>query len=258
MDFHPFSSEYPLMPERELGRMIQGMVEHGFDPRFPIVLFERMILDGRNRWIASREADVKPTFVNFTGTQEQARWFVQAANEERRHLGVEWLQRRREERRDRAAAARQQGKSLRTIAEEEGVSESQIRRDLEEAKSTAPPGAVEPPEGKVTGKDGRTRTATPKKPTESPEKSSTAPPGAVEPPTPPEESKSTAPPGAVEPPEGKVTGKDGRTRTATPKKPTESPEKSSTAPPAQLSRLPHPKNPNQLYRGVQLIRRKEK
>lgn len=165
--FHPLAEEYPLMPAFELGRMEEGMRRHGFDARFPIVKYQGKILDGRNRLIASERAGVKPVFVEFKGTEEEARLFVQLANEERRHLAQEWLQRRRQERLQRVTEARQEGQSLRTIAEKEGVSESQVRRDIEEVKSTAPPGAVEPKEGTVTGKDGRTRTANPVRPPKS-------------------------------------------------------------------------------------------
>lgn len=49
------------------------------------------------------------------------------------------MKQRREERRDRIAAARADGQSLRAIAETEGISESQVRRDLE--SSGAPHGA---------------------------------------------------------------------------------------------------------------------
>ena len=70
--FHPIAEEYPLMPDHDIGRMTQDMVQRGFDPRFPIILFEGKILDGRNRSIAAKEAKVKPLYVQFTGTEEEA------------------------------------------------------------------------------------------------------------------------------------------------------------------------------------------
>jgi hypothetical protein len=48
------------------------------------------------------------------------------------------------------------------------VSLAQVQRDLQDVGSTLPGGKVEPKDGKVTGKDGRTRTATPKKPEREP------------------------------------------------------------------------------------------
>lgn len=163
MEFHPFAEDYPLMPAYELGRLEEAMRERGFDPRFPVVLYEGKVLDGRNRWICAERAGVKPKTVEFKGTEEEARRFVITANEERRHLNPIWLKERREERIARVVDARQEGHSLRAIAEQEGVSESQVREDLKKA-STAQGCAVEPEEGAVTGRDGRTRTATPDRP----------------------------------------------------------------------------------------------
>jgi DNA-binding CsgD family transcriptional regulator len=162
MQFHEFANDYPMMPAYELGRMEQGMMEWGFDARFPIVRYQGKILDGRNRYVASTNADVKPVFVDFVGTDEEAKQFVQRANEERRHLAADWLHRRRQERIERVGAARADGKSLRAIAEAEDVSEMTIRSDIKEA--TAKGFAVTPPEGKVTGKDGRQQPATKPKP----------------------------------------------------------------------------------------------
>jgi hypothetical protein len=163
-EFHPLAGDYDLFSAHDLGRMEEAMRERGFDPRFPVVLYQGKILDGRNRYLAAKGAGLKklPTVV-FKGTADEAAIFVRTANEERRHLAVEWLQHRRRERIERVAAARQEGKSLPAIAEQEDVSVSQVQRDLDKAGSTLPGGKVEPPEGKVTGKDGRTRTATPAK-----------------------------------------------------------------------------------------------
>ena len=157
--FHPYSEDYPLMPPHDMGRLEEGMRARGFDPRFPIILYKKQILDGRNRYMAANAAGVTPTFIAFKGADEQARLFVQTANEERRHLNAEWLQRRRQERIPRVVAARQDGDSLRTIAAAENVSESQIRGDIK-AASTAQGCAVEPADGIVTGRDGKDRPAT--------------------------------------------------------------------------------------------------
>lgn len=178
--FHPIAEEYPLMPDHDIGRMTQDMVQRGFDPRFPIILFEGKILDGRNRSIAAKEAKVKPLYVQFTGTEEEARWFAMRANEERRHLAQDWLQRRRKERIERVAQRRQEGASTRQIAEEEGVTHTQIQRDLKESGGTGvptedrddgsasgvPPGTPE----KVTGRDGKQYSARRPEPVETPQR----------------------------------------------------------------------------------------
>lgn len=163
MDFHEIAEQYPLMPAFELGRMEQDMRDGGYDARFPVVRFDGKILDGRNRFICAQRAGIEPTFVDFVGTREEAEAFVMRANEHRRHLTEQWLADHRKSRIERVAAARAEGKSLRAIAEEEKVSVAQVRDDIETA--TVQGGCtVEPPDGKVTGRDGRVRTATPAKP----------------------------------------------------------------------------------------------
>lgn len=158
MDFHRLAEQYPLMPSKDLNDLEADMRLTGYDHRFPIVTFQGAILDGRNRFIAADRAEVKPVYVAFTGTEAEADLFVQRANEHRRHLTTEWLAAKRLERIERVSKARSEGKSTRQIAEEEGVSETQTRRDLAES---APYGAVgSPSDGKTTGKDGKIRPAT--------------------------------------------------------------------------------------------------
>jgi hypothetical protein len=160
--FHALALEYRRMSEHDLGRMEEAMRAHGFDKRFPIILFDGQILDGCNRYIAAQRAEVKPLFETFKGTPEEAANFVRLANEERRHLTEGELSEKRKARIERVAAARQSGESLRTIAGEEGVSVAQVQSDLEKASTVHPPCTVEPEGGTVKGKDGRTRTANPK------------------------------------------------------------------------------------------------
>jgi hypothetical protein len=132
----------------------------GFDRRFPIVVYKGRILDGRTRHAAAKAAKIKPRTVQFKGTDDQARQFVETANLHRRHLTPEQEEERRQARVGRVVEARQEGKSIRAIAEQEEVSKSQVERDLATAASLSPPGTVLPPEGKVTGKDGRQQPAT--------------------------------------------------------------------------------------------------
>jgi hypothetical protein len=62
---------------------------------------------------------------------------------------------------------RSEGASTRQIAEEAGVSQMQVRKDLEEAY-TETPISVEPPDGKVTGRDGKRRPARKPRPVSTP------------------------------------------------------------------------------------------
>jgi hypothetical protein len=143
MTFHPFAEEYPLLPAKDLARLTAAMKARGFDPRFPVVLYQGKVLDGRNRVLAATEAGVEAPAVTFEGDDDAARAFVETANEDRRHLTLEWLAKRRAERVKRIVNARAEGASIRTIAEAEGVSVTQVQRDVQEGVCTTqgvPPG----------------------------------------------------------------------------------------------------------------------
>jgi transposase len=92
-------------------------------------------------------------------TKPEAIAWVKSHQVGRRNATPEELATLREERREKVAEARQEGKSIRTIADEVGASYSTVRGDLETL--TEQGRSVDPPEGKVTGKDGRERTAEP-------------------------------------------------------------------------------------------------
>ena len=157
MDFHRLADEYPLMPETELESLIIDMKTRGYDPIFPLVIFEGKILDGRNRFLAAGRAGVEPTSRSFSGDEAKAREFVQSVNEHRRHLTVEWLKAKRQERIERVASSHKNGQSTRTIAEKEGVSQTQVLNDMKVA--TEQGCSVDPKNGVVESKDKRERPA---------------------------------------------------------------------------------------------------
>jgi DNA invertase Pin-like site-specific DNA recombinase len=76
--------------------------------------------------------------VEYDGPPEKLAAHIRSRNEHRRHLPEEF---RKEQRRERATLAhemREQGMSLRTIADKLGISRSQVQRDLQ----VAPPRAT--------------------------------------------------------------------------------------------------------------------
>ncbi len=160
MDFHPFANDYPMLPESLIAIIVDDMQRNGFDPQFPIVTYQKKILEGRNRFVAAELADVKPTFVAFEGNDEEAREFVQRANDNRRHEQTDVIASRR----DRIANLRRQGNSIPSIAAEEGISTATVQRDLQASANLDGGVKVEPIGGKVVGKDNKVRTAKPKKP----------------------------------------------------------------------------------------------
>lgn len=83
--FHPIAEIFPMMGTDE-ARELKESISRGFDNRFPIVLYEGMILDGRNRYIACQELGINPEYTNFNGNDGDPIQFVVRANLTRRHL----------------------------------------------------------------------------------------------------------------------------------------------------------------------------
>ena len=81
---HPICLLIPSADEDELQDLTDDIRAHGLID--PIVLFEGMILDGRNRAVACERAGVAPRYVHFGGGREDALIFVVSHNIKRRHL----------------------------------------------------------------------------------------------------------------------------------------------------------------------------
>lgn len=84
METHKLAQIFPMMNELDYKNLKSDIKENGFDETKPIVLFERKILDGRNRFKACKELNVKPTFINYDG--DNALSYVISSNLNRRHL----------------------------------------------------------------------------------------------------------------------------------------------------------------------------
>jgi ParB-like chromosome segregation protein Spo0J len=126
---HPFAEIFPLMHGGEFADLVKDIAKHGL--REPIVLYQSMILDGRNRHNACIEAGVTPHFKVLVGDDVAARAFVVSTNLHRRHLTGE-------QKRDLIAKLLKADpeKSDRQIAAEIGASPTTVgtvRESLEES-----------------------------------------------------------------------------------------------------------------------------
>ena len=82
MNDHPVSQHFPLLDRAELARLADDIKQNGL--REAIVVYEGMILDGRNRWRACKIAGVEPNFKDYCGdTPVRDVW---SWNLHRRHL----------------------------------------------------------------------------------------------------------------------------------------------------------------------------
>jgi len=101
MKTHAYADVFPMMGREDSERLVEDIRRRGFDKRFPIVTYEGMILDGRNRWECVsrlREAlsagdaelpegvDIEPSIVEYEGGDPLG--FVISANLSRRHLNA--------------------------------------------------------------------------------------------------------------------------------------------------------------------------
>lgn len=64
---HDLAEIFPMHRSDELARLVANIAEtHGLID--PITLYEGKILDGRNRYLACKQAGVEPTFIEYEGT----------------------------------------------------------------------------------------------------------------------------------------------------------------------------------------------
>lgn len=80
--FHPLAQLFPMIEGAEFTALVEDVKTNGV--RRAVVLFEGMILDGRNRYMAARDAGVGYPVVEFTGPDPVA--FVVSENLRRRHM----------------------------------------------------------------------------------------------------------------------------------------------------------------------------
>lgn len=81
---HPLSSLFPPMTAETFADLVASIRERGYDPAFPIIMYEGQILDGVHRWRAAETVGVAPIVQAYAG--ENPLRFVLSANLDRRHL----------------------------------------------------------------------------------------------------------------------------------------------------------------------------
>jgi hypothetical protein len=160
----PFADLIPFDPEQDaaLGREI---AEAG-EVLVPVIANKGKstgrqvwVTDGAHRVLHCARLRLDPPPVRYRRFEDEAEEldFVLRVNLHRRHLSPQQLEQERQKRIERVAELRRRGESLRAIAEAEGVSHEQVRRDLQDAVVTGV--TTEPPGGQITTKDGKKRDA---------------------------------------------------------------------------------------------------
>jgi hypothetical protein len=148
MVWHPYAETYPLLEGDEFDRMVASIRRTRGNAEKPcyyrMVKGEPQGLDGRNREKACKLAKVKCTWKKVVVADEDVEEFIDRHNDVRRHMTAE-------QRRERVAKLRAQGRSTYEIAEKVGASQATVRRDLEQTGDTAP--------SEIVGQDGRKQKA---------------------------------------------------------------------------------------------------
>jgi hypothetical protein len=151
--FHPLADIFPLMEGAEFDALGADIKANGLQEN--MILYEGMILDGRNRYLARKAAGVEVHYWHFRDLDHKNDRFdpaayVISANLHRRHLTAE-------QKRDLLVklVAAQPEKSDRAIADEAKVDHHQVSRARKKGEAT---GTIVPVE-KHVGADGKARPA---------------------------------------------------------------------------------------------------
>lgn len=82
IEFHQLANVFPIMKGEDFEALVEDICNSGL--RVPIVRFQGQILDGRNRYLACKEAGIEPVFEPYEGNDPVG--FVMSMNIHRRHL----------------------------------------------------------------------------------------------------------------------------------------------------------------------------
>lgn len=84
-NWHPAAKLFPLIADAEMKGLAADIKAHGL--LNPVMLCDKKVLDGRNRLLACKQADVETTFIEWRSTNGTSpiEW-VAAQNSHRRHL----------------------------------------------------------------------------------------------------------------------------------------------------------------------------
>ena len=147
---HPAADVFPLMRKEDLQRLADDIKEHGQLDDIEILAGTKQIVDGRNRYLACRRADVEPRTaeVSTDGMPYGVYEYVVSKNLLRRQLTAA-------QRQAVVKKLRESGQSIRAIAETTGIPRATVARDV---KELAQSGHLDQPE-RIEGKDGRSRPA---------------------------------------------------------------------------------------------------
>ena len=164
---HPLCAIYPYITGKDKQKLEDSIRYRGLD--LPVKLWRDMIVDGKNRRDACEAVNKECRFENVSHIDEEdLPDYVAIWNERRRHMTKEEKKACQLTREKLAERARAEGKSIRQIADELGVSAKQIQKDLKKSeKNKSTPQGEKPKEDTAKEAPGVDRSTPDKKTTES-------------------------------------------------------------------------------------------
>jgi ParB-like chromosome segregation protein Spo0J len=84
MKFHPYANLFPLMTKLDLDALAEDIRANG--QQQPVIRYQGLILDGRNRYLACEAVGIDPIYREFEGNDEQALALVISLNVQRRDM----------------------------------------------------------------------------------------------------------------------------------------------------------------------------
>jgi hypothetical protein len=86
---HPFNV-FPEMTAEERKEVRADIQMHGYDDRYPVILYQDKVLDGWNRQQICEELSVTPTYLEFKGSDLEAMDFIWRSNKRRNLTSSQW------------------------------------------------------------------------------------------------------------------------------------------------------------------------
>jgi len=133
---HPISARYPNITGNAWVDFVENLrarLAAGKKIGRKVILLDGQVLDGWQLYRACCELDVEPEFAQFPKNEDPVA-YVETVNEHRRHEDQPAMNLRLAARRERIKKALSEGQSHRQIAAAEGISKTQVVRDIETAQ----------------------------------------------------------------------------------------------------------------------------
>ena len=89
LEKHPFNV-FPEMTAEEREEVRSDIQKHGYDERYPVIIYQEKVLDGWNRQQICEELCVLPKYEEFKGSDVEAMDFIWRSNKRRNLTSSQW------------------------------------------------------------------------------------------------------------------------------------------------------------------------